>query len=152
VSIEVIENDDGWEALSLEDLCETVLTAVRDETSDPRLSKSVSALFTDDRTVAALNSEWRGKDGPTNVLSFPAEPIPGLPDDMQPLGDVALASGVCAREAAEKQASFHDHTAHLLVHGLLHLLGYDHVEDEDAERMEDLERRILQRLGIADPY
>nr|WP_031550300.1 rRNA maturation RNase YbeY [Parvularcula oceani] len=112
----------------------------------------VSVLFTDDGAVQSLNRDWRGKDRPTNVLSFPADPVPGLPEDMQPLGDLALALGTCEREAAEKGVSLRHHAAHLLVHGLLHLLGYDHRDGEEARAMEALETRALASLGIAPPY
>ncbi|MEM1381436.1 MAG: rRNA maturation RNase YbeY [Pseudomonadota bacterium] len=144
--------DPGWTAFSPETLANRCLEAVKDLHADPALDRSVTALFTDDETVRALNAEWRGKDKPTNVLSFPAEPMPGLPEEAQPLGDLALALEMCTREASEKGISFHDHAAHLLVHGLLHLLGYDHIEDGEAETMESLERTILRHMGIADPY
>ncbi|GGY46041.1 rRNA maturation RNase YbeY [Parvularcula lutaonensis] len=152
MSIDIIIADKAWENLGPEALAERCLEAVRLETADPALARSVSALFTSDEEVQALNAEWRGKDKATNVLSFPAEEIPGLPDEAQPLGDLALASGVCAREATEKGIALGDHAAHLIVHGLLHLLGYDHIGEDEAEVMEDLERRVLARLGIGDPY
>jgi len=104
-----------------------------------------------------LNAEWRGKDQATNVLSFPlAEPdelddtSPDGPELM--LGDIVLARGVCAAEAADKAISIEAHASHLLVHGTLHLLGYDHGDDETATDMEAREVRALARLGIADPY
>lgn len=112
----------------------------------------VAIVLTNDDAVRALNREWRGKDRPTNVLSFPAAPLPGLPEMLQPLGDMALAFDTCAGEAAEDGKSLRDHTTHLIIHGLLHLIGYDHAESAEADRMEALERRILARLGIADPY
>ena len=94
-----------------------------------------------------LNARFRAKDGPTNVLSFPAAANPH-----GHLGDVALAFGVCAREAAEQGKSLADHTQHLVAHGVLHLLGYDHMSDDEAEAMEGLERVVLAGLGVADPY
>ncbi|MFT3997095.1 MAG: rRNA maturation RNase YbeY [Asticcacaulis sp.] len=104
-------------------------------------------LLTDDAEMKALNKEFRQKNAPTNVLSFPA------PDMMHPhLGDMALGFETCVREAKEQNKSLKDHVAHLSVHGVLHLLGYDHMNDAEAEEMEDLERKILQGLGIADPY
>ena len=114
----------------------------------------ISIKLTGDEEVRALNAAWRGKDKPTNVLSFPmVEPdrigVPGEPM----LGDVVLAHGVCAAEAREKGVSTDDHAAHLIVHGTLHLLGYDHeTSDRDAEAMEEVERRALAAIGIADPY
>lgn len=124
--------------------------------ANPRLTASL--LFTNDEEVHQLNREWREKDKPTNVLSFPMltpeelrELAPEGPPEM--LGDLALAYETCAREAADKGVALEDHAAHLLVHGLLHLAGYDHETSEaDAEEMEALEVKILARLGVADPY
>jgi probable rRNA maturation factor len=101
-----------------------------------------------------LNRQYRGKDYATNVLSFPAERPEGLPDDVElpGLGDLVLCADVVAREAAEQSKRPVDHYAHLTVHGVLHLLGWDHLEDAEAEAMEARERQILSRLGIADPY
>jgi probable rRNA maturation factor len=117
----------------------------------------ISVRFTDDEEVHDLNRDYRGKDKPTNVLSFPmaepddlTNPIPGLE---LLLGDLVLAYGVCAREAEAKGIAVEIHAAHLLVHGTLHLLGYDHeTSDADAEAMEAAETRALARLGIDDPY
>ncbi|WP_304191446.1 rRNA maturation RNase YbeY [Phenylobacterium aquaticum] len=110
-------------------------------------SPGVCILLTGDDEVAALNDQFRHKAGPTNVLSFPAPPNPeGL------IGDIALAYGVCAREAAEQGKMLEQHLSHLVVHGVLHLLGYDHEEDGEAEAMEALERSILETLGVPDPY
>ena len=112
----------------------------------------VSIKFTSDAEVQSLNAEWRGKDKPTNVLSFPmAEPEDLAAAPM--LGDIVLARGVCEAEAADKRIEVESHAAHLVVHGMLHLLGYDHeTSDADAEEMEGIERRALASLGIADPY
>ena len=98
----------------------------------------------------ALNRDYRGKDYPTNVLSFPAELPPGVALPL--IGDLAICAPVVAREAAEQGKKPTQHWAHMTVHGVLHLLGYDHLEDAEAERMESLETRILASLGIADPY
>lgn len=112
----------------------------------------LSLVFTDDASIRELNREWRGKDKATNVLSFPAfEVAPG--DALPPmLGDVILGYETVSREAALDAKPFEHHLAHLLVHGLLHLLGYDHENDADADEMEGLERKILQRLSVPDPY
>lgn len=124
--------------------------------SNPRLIASV--LFTSDAEVHTLNREWRQRDKPTNVLSFPMlerDELEVLAPDGPPvmLGDIALAHETCAREAAEKGVTLEAHATHLIVHGLLHLAGHDHVDsDEQAEAMEALEARILAKLGIADPY
>lgn len=148
-----------WPAGEWEDLAARAAQAaqaVAPELANPRLSASV--LFTSDAEVHALNRQWRGRDKPTNVLSFPmlaradllalaAEGPPEL------LGDVALAHETCAREAAEKGVPLEHHAAHLVVHGLLHLAGYDHeTSDADAEAMEALETKALAICGVADPY
>jgi len=109
--------------------------------------ESVTILLTDDESVRELNAQFRGQDKPTNVLSFPA---PDNPERFA--GDIALAFGVCAREAAEQGKSLAHHLQHLVVHGVLHLLGYDHIGDDEAEVMEDLERAVLAELGVPDPY
>jgi probable rRNA maturation factor len=108
---------------------------------------SISILLTDDETLADLNSRFLGKTGPTNVLSFPAPPNPE-----GHLGDIALAYGVCAREASTQGKTLAQHLSHLTVHGVLHLLGYDHLSDGEAEAMEALERTVLEALGVPDPY
>ncbi len=112
----------------------------------------LSLVFTDDESIRAINAEWRGQDKPTNVLSFPAFPVTpgGMPGPM--LGDIIFAEQTLTREAADLGKSFDDHLTHLMVHGFLHLFGYDHIEDEDAEKMEGLETRILAGLGLSDPY
>ena len=112
----------------------------------------VSLLFADDETIRGINNEWRGKDKPTNVLSFPAFPIkPGEPPKPL-LGDIVIARETVAREALSEGKAFDDHLTHLIIHGLLHLFGHDHETDGEAELMEGLERQILARLAIADPY
>jgi probable rRNA maturation factor len=112
-----------------------------------RSGASLVVLLTDCETVRELNARFRGKDAPTNVLAFPAgDHAAGH------LGDIALALGVCEREAAEQAKPLADHLSHLVVHGVLHLLGYDHQDDAQAEAMESTERTILEGLGIADPY
>jgi len=134
-------------------LARTAVHAAVAHSRHPGLSDSeVSVKFTSDEEVRALNATWRGKDNATNVLSFPMAEEAEL-DSAQMLGDVVLAFGVCAAEAADKQVAIETHAAHLVVHGTLHLLGYDHeTSDEDAEEMEQVERRALASIGIADPY
>ena len=150
---------EGWPPGEWETLAEQAHAAVADmepALANPRLMASV--LFTDDARVHELNREWRGKDKPTNVLSFPMLERgdllalePGGPPEM--LGDIALALETCEREAAEKGIPLTDHVTHLLVHGLLHLAGHDHVDsDEQAEAMERIEIAALAKMGIADPY
>lgn len=109
--------------------------------------RGLVVLLTDDLAVQALNAQFRHQDKPTNVLSFPAPPNPE-----QHLGDVALAYGTCAREAAEQGKPLAAHLQHLVAHGVLHLLGYDHMTDAEASEMEELERVILAGLGVSDPY
>ena len=107
----------------------------------------VVVLLTDDASVQDLNQRFRGKDRPTNVLSFPA------PETARPhLGDLVLASGVCIKEARAQGKTAGDHLSHLVVHGVLHLLGHDHEDDVEAEAMEARERAVLATLGVADPY
>ena len=126
------------------------------ELANPRLSASL--LFADDAEVRTLNREWRAKDKPTNVLSFPMlerDTLLALAPDGPPelLGDIALALETCAREADEKRVSLADHAAHLIIHGLLHLAGHDHeTSPDDASAMERLEIKALALMGITDPY
>jgi probable rRNA maturation factor len=117
-------------------------------------SAEVAVLLCDDATIAALNAQWRGRDEPTNVLSFPALPAsdPMVSDGAVHLGDIAIANETVVREAREQGRTVSQHLAHLAVHGFLHLLGYDHQTDSEAEHMEGLERAILAALGISDPY
>jgi len=141
------------------DIAERALEAlveVAPELDNQRLITSV--LFTSDEEVHALNREWRAKDKPTNVLSFPMldrADLLTLAEDGPPemLGDLALAAETCAREAADKGISVENHATHLIVHGLLHLAGLDHeISDADAEAMEALETKALALIGIPDPY
>ncbi|MCK2053260.1 rRNA maturation RNase YbeY [Methylobacterium sp. 37f] len=119
----------------------------------PEGEVEISVLLTNDAAVQDLNRTWRGKDKPTNVLSFPAAPQPTHPGVPRPLGDVVLAYDTMLRESAEQSKPLSDHLAHLLVHGTLHLLGQDHETGEaDAEAMEALEVAALRTLGVPDPY
>lgn len=115
-------------------------------------ASELSLLFTDDAHVRVLNRDWRGKDKPTNVLSFPAFPTAAAGTLPPMLGDIVLAYETVSSEAALEKKPFEHHLMHLLVHGLLHLTGHDHETGPDAEKMEALERRVLARLAIPDPY
>ena len=128
----------------------TIAAAVAEIPLAPESGGEVSLRLADDAELRALNLRWRGVDRPTNVLSFPSAPG-GLAQSV-PLGDIALAYETLAREADELGAPLADHYRHLVAHGFLHLIGYDHETDEEAERMEALEARIMARLGAADPY
>ncbi len=144
-----------WEALAAKAADATLRIAP--ELANPRLVTSM--LFTTDNVIRTLNHDWRQKDKPTNVLSFPMlergdlvhlDPGEGPPEM---LGDIALAQETCAREAAEKGLALEHHTAHLIVHGLLHLAGFDHETGEaDAQAMEEMEVKALALMGIANPY
>ena len=143
----------GWDAVvGLEALARTVIDACVTQTSKALPAKAeVSLLFCDDPAIRMLNKTWRNKDVPTNVLSFPVPNRKGkAPSPM--LGDIVIAFETTAAEAVRDGKTLHDHTAHLIAHGFLHLLGHDHEVEAEAEAMEAAERRILQQLGIADPY
>jgi probable rRNA maturation factor len=158
-----IDSDAEWDSSNdWAKLARSAAVAAIAESAFPQLGSGtrnveLSVRLTSDAQVHALNSEWRGKDKPTNVLSFPMAGPEELhfPDDVGPelmLGDVILARGVCAAEAADKGIPLESHAAHLMVHGTLHLLGYDHMDEDSAADMEAREVRALARLGIADPY
>ncbi|NJM29475.1 MAG: rRNA maturation RNase YbeY [Rhizobiales bacterium] len=143
MNLSIATEGKGWDAIpDLEELATRAVTAAMPKESEAE----VSLLFAGDAQVAELNRRWRGKQGPTNVLSFPA------PKGREALGDIVLASGVVAREAGEQSKSFADHTTHLIVHGVLHLLGFDHQSDSEAQEMEAREIIILEELGITNPY
>ena len=151
------DSSTGWD-----ELARTAATAAIAESAFPQLGQGERAVelsirLTSDAEVHALNAEWRGKDKPTNVLSFPMAEAEELAAGDAPgpelmLGDIVLARGVCAAEAADKAIPLDHHAAHLMVHGTLHLLGYDHMEDDSAADMEARETRALARMGIANPY
>jgi probable rRNA maturation factor len=118
----------------------------------PKMPTEVSLVFTDDASIRQINKEWREQDKPTNVLSFPAFPLkPGTMPGLM-LGDIVIARETVEREAVDLDKSLDDHLSHLLVHGFLHLFGYDHMNGTEAEIMEGLETRILANLGLSDPY
>lgn len=142
-----------WEAVEgLEGLARTVIDACLSESGKTLPAKAeVSLLFCDDPAIRMLNKTWRNKDVPTNVLSFPVPTRKGkAPSPM--LGDIVIAFETTAAEAARDGKSLRDHTAHLIAHGFLHLMGHDHEIEAEAEAMEAAERRILHGLGISDPY
>lgn len=154
IDIDILVETDGWPGeAALSDLASIAIAAVWDElASGNQPDSELSLVFTDDAAIKELNNDWRDKDKPTNVLSFPAFPIkPGqAPGPM--LGDIVIALETVVREAEDEEKSFDHHLTHLIVHGVLHLLGYDHETDDEAEAMEQLERKILARLAIPDPY
>ena len=158
-----LEADEDWDSSSSwEPLVAKATAAAIAESAFPQLNESsrhieLSVRLAGDQEVRELNAHWRGKDKATNVLSFPMAEAYELEqsDEDGPaimLGDIILAHGVCAAEAADKGVTVSDHATHLVVHGTLHLLGYDHQADGDAADMEAREARALKRLGIANPY
>jgi probable rRNA maturation factor len=140
--ITLVVEDGGWRAHR--GLQKRLKLAAEDARKAVRLKGDVTILLSGDKKLAALNRDFRGKDKPTNVLSFPGS------DGYA--GDIAIAHGVTAAEAKEAGKTFRDHATHLVVHGMLHLAGYDHERPKDAKVMEPLEVKILKRLGVADPY
>jgi probable rRNA maturation factor len=154
INIVLSRESGGWaDESALFELAERIVSAAsRTLRLKAAAPCELSLVFSDDATVKALNAEWRGKDSATNVLSFPAFSL--MPGDPLPqlLGDVILAFETTAREAAEEGKLIDHHVSHLVLHGLLHLLGYDHETDADAEDMESLELSILAKLAIPDPY
>ena len=146
-AIDIEVEDSAWTD-ALPEIGPLVLAAVQATLDcEGATGEGVALLLTDDQSVRALNARFRHQDKPTNVLSVPA---PQNPERF--LGDVALAYGVCAREAAEQGKPLAHHLQHLVAHGVFHLLGYDHETDVQAEAMESLERAVLAGLGVPDPY
>lgn len=161
--VETVIEDARWQ--NLEALADRAVRAAFAVIGLPETGLSLCVMGCDDARIAALNAEFRGKASATNVLSWPAWDLspdqpgaaPELPEvgtagDPESLGDIALAYETCLAEAEAAQEPLADHATHLIVHGLLHLLGYDHVTDADAARMEALEVRVLATLAIPDPY
>ncbi|MEP5757761.1 MAG: rRNA maturation RNase YbeY [Litoreibacter sp.] len=163
MQIDLLYEDDRWQGMKLAPIAQQAVDGVADALAIPP-GYEISILACDDPKIAILNEDFRGKSAPTNVLSWPSEDrgalIPGespltlvKPDALDPeLGDIAISFDTCAREAKEQGKLFEDHVLHLLIHGTLHLLGYDHIEEEDATLMEGLETSVLAKLGKADPY
>ncbi len=148
ITVDIEIEDEAWTtaAEDAEALVWRAAQAVLDAHEDIE-GRGIVILLTDDDSVQALNRDFRQKDYATNVLSFPSPPNPE-----GQIGDIALAYGVCAREAADQGKPLAHHLQHLVAHGVLHLLGYDHEGDDEAEAMEALEREILAGLDVPDPY
>ena len=146
IHVDVLRHDEGWP--DVEPLVEpTVAAVLREANATLPAECEMSLVLADDAQVRELNGRWRGKDRATNVLSFPSGAL-----EQGMAGDVVMARETMVREAAEQNKSFEDHFRHLLAHGLLHLLGFDHETDDEAQTMEDAEKGALARLGLADPY
>lgn len=162
--VDIVLEDPRWQAFGLEPLALAAVQAAFAELGLPEAGFTLCLLGCDDARIVALNGDFRGKAKPTNVLSWPSEdrsadpgevpdlPRPGDAEDPVHLGDIAISYDTCTAEALQAAKPAADHVTHLVVHGLLHLLGYDHVDDACATLMESLEVRILARLGLSDPY
>ena len=163
-TLDIAIEDQRWLTLDFETLTARAITAVLQHHAIDPATAEISILACDDARIAALNADFRGKPTPTNVLSWPSEeraamspggdpinPTSG-PDGLIALGDIAIAYDTCAREAAASGKAITHHVTHLIVHGTLHLLGYDHETEQDAALMEGLEVKILGKLGLDDPY
>lgn len=165
-AIDVLIEDERWNSIKLTPLCNRAFAAVFADQGISGNGYEVSVMACDDARIAELNAEFRGKPAPTNVLSWPAHELapltagdaPAPPPDITSnpmdaeLGDIAISYDTCHREAETGNIAFEDHLTHLLIHSCLHLLGYVHETDADAARMEGLETKLLETLGIADPY
>jgi probable rRNA maturation factor len=147
-----------WEALADRAVSSTIAATPHVSLAATPATIEISLRLTSDAEVHALNRQYRGKDKPTNVLSFPMvqpdliETLANTDDGEVLLGDIVLAYETCAREAAERNVPLEAHATHLIVHGVLHLLGYDHMNDAEAEAMEAIERHVMAALGLHDPY
>jgi probable rRNA maturation factor len=163
--VDTVIEDARWQAFGLPVLAEAAALASFARLGLPRDGFLICVMGCDDLRIAELNGAFRAKGQATNVLSFPSEnreaaapglvpemPLAGDSDDPAELGDIAIAYDTCAVEAAEQGKTMSDHVTHLVVHGILHLLGYDHIEDADAGLMERTEVQILASLGVDDPY
>jgi probable rRNA maturation factor len=155
LEIEIVRRSAVWDSIEVSDdtLSRAAQAAFAAASVAPEELCDATLVLTDDAEMRSLNRTWRGKDYTTNVLSFPAgEPFGEAHGEPSSLGDVVLAAETVVEEAKRKDIPVADHATHLVVHGMLHLLGHDHERDADAERMEALETKILADLGIADPY
>ena len=147
ISIE-IEAGDWSSIVDLEAITRTAITAAL----DPKDTRSIDVLYTDDNGIQVINQQWRNKNQPTNVLSFPAAAQPVPDGEVAHLGDIVLGWETILREAKETGKPLDQHITHLIIHGTLHLLGHDHAHEAEADLMEALEIRILAGLGIGSPY
>jgi len=167
VDLAITIDDDGWPPVELLEVCIAevayttfvLLTAILNLEPQTKAVVEVSVVFANDRAVQALNRDYRQKDRPTNILSFPdttldADNLAQASKMGEPLmfGDIILARETVASEAADQHKDLKDHMIHLIVHGLLHLAGYDHMEQNEADEMENLEIVILEKLGVSNPY
>lgn len=158
MSVDLIIEDDRWRELGLQALAERSVTATLTHLDLAPEDWEISLLACDDARIAALNGDFRAKPRPTNVLSWPSEERanpgnkPNPPTGDPELGDIAIAYETCMAEAADGDKPPEDHVTHLIVHGVLHLLGYDHENDSDADLMESTEIAILGKLGVPNPY
>ena len=157
--IDVIVESDLWDEAALTDLAERVSDATLRHLGYDPARYEIALLACDDARIAELNGDFRDKPAPTNVLSWPSEErgadIPGgapIPPEDDELGDIALAHQTILRESHDQGKDFETHLVHLICHGILHLLGYDHINEPDAAQMEALERQILDKMGLPDPY
>ncbi|MDB5641828.1 MAG: rRNA maturation RNase YbeY [Hyphomicrobiales bacterium] len=152
IEIDIAVESESWDAIELETLVNSAVEAARAESRVVLAPVAeISLLFCDDARIRELNREWRRIDKATNVLSFPAAD-PARLSQAPLLGDIAIAFETVERESVDERKAFPDHLSHMVVHGFLHLVGFDHEIESDAEAMEAAERRALARLGIADPY
>ncbi|WP_281017680.1 MULTISPECIES: rRNA maturation RNase YbeY [unclassified Minwuia] len=151
--VEVVHAAEGWPD-DADAVVQRAARAVLSGFADAASFGDISVALMDDASIQVLNRDYRGKDAPTNVLSFPVEEDGGIlpPGERLPLGDIAVALETVVREAVEEEKTLAAHLTHMVVHGTLHLLGYDHELDSEAEEMETMERDVLASLGIADPY
>jgi probable rRNA maturation factor len=155
LEVEVVRHAEIWDRIAVSDGALIAAARAAYAATSPARGKHCEATLVlgDDEEIRALNRTWRGKDSSTNVLSFPAGVFHGaIQEEPLPLGDVVLAAETVLAEASDKGVPVADHLAHLVVHGILHLLGFDHERDQDALAMEAMEVKVLAGLGIADPY
>lgn len=163
--VEVVIEDLRWEGVGLADLAQRAVTAAFAELGLPVAGFTLCVMGCDDARIAALNADFRGKPKPTNVLSWPAEErganiagsMPDLPqagdvDDPYHLGDIAIAFDTCNAEAQSGNKPLKHHITHLIVHGVLHIFGFDHIRNFDGDLMEAVEARVMARLGLPNPY
>ncbi|WP_375621197.1 MULTISPECIES: rRNA maturation RNase YbeY [unclassified Bartonella] len=153
IIIDIMIKSAGWnDEKMLYNITEKALMATMYHVSLENVVSEISLLFTDDEHMAQINAQWRNKNKSTNVLSFPAFPLKAGNRPGPMLGDIIIARETVVFEAEKEGKTFQDHLIHMIVHGILHLLGYDHETDDEAYKMEKLEREILQKLSIKDPY